>query len=61
MEIISKAVGSSKRVILLGYSMGGRLALNWALNHPERVQKLILIGASPGIADDTESAERIYG
>ena len=61
MEIISKAVGSSKRVILLGYSMGGRLALNWALNHPERVQKLILIGASPGIADDTESAERLKG
>jgi 2-succinyl-6-hydroxy-2,4-cyclohexadiene-1-carboxylate synthase len=61
MEIISKAVGSSKRVILLGYSMGGRLALNWALNHPNRIEKLILIGASPGIADATESAERLKG
>lgn len=61
MEIISEAVGSSKRVILLGYSMGGRLALNWALHHPERIQKLILIGASPGIADEIESAERFKG
>jgi len=61
MEIVSEAVGSSKRVILLGYSMGGRLALNWALNHPDRIQKLILIGASPGIADEVESAERFKG
>lgn len=61
MEIISQAVGSSKQVILLGYSMGGRLALNWTLNHPDRIQKLILIGASPGIADTTESAERLQG
>ena len=61
MEIISEAVGSSQHVILLGYSMGGRLALNWALNHPDRIQKLILIGASPGIADEVESAERFKG
>ena len=61
MEIVSQAVGSSKQVILLGYSMGGRLALNWALNYPDRIQKLILIGASPGIADATESAERLKG
>ena len=61
MEIISAAVGSSKQVILLGYSMGGRLALNWALIHPDRIQKLILIGASPGIAHQSESVERLKG
>jgi len=61
MEIISEAVGSSQRVVLLGYSMGGRLALNWALNHPNRIQKLILIGSSPGIADPAESTERLKG
>jgi len=41
---------------LLGYSMGGRLALRYALNHP--VRSLILESASPGIADDAERLAR---
>ena len=41
--------------------MGGRLALHWALHHPDRIQKLILIGSSPGIADPTERGERQRG
>jgi len=61
MEIISEAIGSSPNVILLGYSMGGRLALHWAINHPNRIQKLILMGASPGIADEAEATERFKG
>lgn len=43
---------------LAGYSMGGRLALHAALAAPERVERLILIGASPGIADPAERAAR---
>lgn len=35
---------------LVGYSMGGRIALHLALALPDRVRRLILIGASPGIA-----------
>jgi 2-succinyl-6-hydroxy-2,4-cyclohexadiene-1-carboxylate synthase len=46
------------RFTLAGYSMGGRLALHFALAHPERVERLILIGASPGIADPEQRAER---
>lgn len=61
MDIITEAAGSSQRIILLGYSMGGRLALHWALNNPNRIQKLILIGSSPGIANEVESAERLKG
>ena len=34
-----------------GYSMGGRLALALALRIPERVTRLVLVSASPGIAD----------
>lgn len=44
--------------VLCGYSMGGRLALDFALRHPGRVERLVLIGASPGIADEAERAAR---
>jgi 2-succinyl-6-hydroxy-2,4-cyclohexadiene-1-carboxylate synthase len=47
-----------ERFTLLGYSMGGRLALATALRIPERVERLIVIGASPGIADPEERARR---
>jgi 2-succinyl-6-hydroxy-2,4-cyclohexadiene-1-carboxylate synthase len=39
------------RFALLGYSMGGRIALHYAITRPQRVKRLVLIGASPGIAD----------
>lgn len=35
-------------VTLVGYSMGGRLAMHYALKNPERVQKLILLSTNPG-------------
>jgi pimeloyl-ACP methyl ester carboxylesterase len=41
-----------ERVTLIGHSMGGRLAWRFAADHPERVDKLVLIApdgyASPG-------------
>jgi len=43
---------------LAGYSMGGRIALDWALARPGRIAGLLLVGASPGIADAGERAER---
>jgi 2-succinyl-6-hydroxy-2,4-cyclohexadiene-1-carboxylate synthase len=43
---------------LAGYSMGGRLALHVALALPARVRRLVLIGASPGIADPDARAQR---
>lgn len=36
---------------LLGYSMGGRLALQTALDHPGRVRRLVLISCHAGIRD----------
>ena len=42
------------RITLTGYSMGGRLALHAALALRDRVDRLVLIGASPGIADPAE-------
>ncbi len=47
------------RFTLVGYSMGGRIALHAALRLPGRIERLVLIGASPGIADPTEREARL--
>jgi 2-succinyl-6-hydroxy-2,4-cyclohexadiene-1-carboxylate synthase len=44
--------------VLGGYSMGGRIALHAALARPERVRRLVLLGASPGLADAGEREQR---
>jgi len=46
------------RFVLAGYSMGGRIALTLALDHPARVDRLVLVSATPGIADAAERAQR---
>jgi 2-succinyl-6-hydroxy-2,4-cyclohexadiene-1-carboxylate synthase len=43
---------------LAGYSLGARLALNLALEHPERVARLVLVSGTAGIADDVEREAR---
>jgi 2-succinyl-6-hydroxy-2,4-cyclohexadiene-1-carboxylate synthase len=43
---------------LVGYSMGGRLALHAALRDPSRLAALVLVGVSAGIEDDTEREDR---
>jgi 2-succinyl-6-hydroxy-2,4-cyclohexadiene-1-carboxylate synthase len=44
--------------VYVGYSMGGRLCLRLALDRPDLVRGLVLIGASPGIADPGDRAGR---
>lgn len=46
-------------VNLVGYSMGGRLALSLALNYPKLVNHLILEGATAGLDDTLARNERI--
>jgi 2-succinyl-6-hydroxy-2,4-cyclohexadiene-1-carboxylate synthase len=48
-----------ERFVLVGYSMGGRIALQLAFTDPTRVQALVLIGATAGIADPAARAERV--
>jgi len=50
--------GGPEPFTLVGYSMGGRIALHLALAAGDRVQRVVLIGASPGIADQAERAAR---
>jgi len=45
--------------VALGYSMGGRVALHLALRQPPRLRGLVLIGATAGIEDDAERADRL--
>ena len=44
--------------VYIGYSMGGRLVLHAAVMHPQLVRGIALIGATPGIADDSERSRR---
>ncbi|MCT7974394.1 2-succinyl-6-hydroxy-2,4-cyclohexadiene-1-carboxylate synthase [Laspinema olomoucense] len=46
------------RCYLLGYSMGGRLALYLTLHFPERFEKVILESASPGLQSAEGRSQR---
>jgi 2-succinyl-6-hydroxy-2,4-cyclohexadiene-1-carboxylate synthase len=47
-----------ERFTLVGYSMGGRIALHAALAFGARIERLVLIGASPGLADPDQRKAR---
>lgn len=53
------AAGGPSPATYVGYSMGGRCALALAVAHPELVERVVLIGASPGLADPGARAERV--
>ena len=43
---------------LVGYSMGGRIALAYTIRYPERVRALILESSSPGLSDEQDRVDR---
>lgn len=61
------AVAINESVILMGCSMGGGLAMDFALTHPSKVKALIMVGSGPsGLELDVpsvakfEEAEKAY-
>ncbi len=54
-RLITEVVG---RAHYLGYSMGGRLCLRAACDHPDLVASLTLVGATPGLPDAQERTRR---
>ena len=55
----ASAIGTAEgRATYVGYSMGGRLALRLALDHPELVEGLALVSASPGLRTEAERSAR---
>ena len=47
-----------KEIVLCGYSMGGRVALNFSVHKPEFTKGLILESASAGFRNEKERTER---
>ena len=47
-----------ERFVLCGYSMGGRIAQHVALAAPERIERLVLVATTAGLADEAERAAR---
>lgn len=43
---------------VIGYSMGGRVALHLALRHPDAAARLVLVSTTAGIDDDEERTAR---
>ena len=43
---------------VVGYSLGARLALGFALRHPARVSRVTLISGHPGLGSEAERVER---
>lgn len=59
LELGAQLVGEAGgRAVYVGYSMGGRLALRLALDQPDLVTGLVLLGATAGIEDAQERAAR---
>ena len=46
-------------MVLIGYSMGARMALHAALQHPHSMTGLVLVSGTPGIEDASERAARV--
>lgn len=47
-EVIDDLAASApEQYVLAGWSLGGQLALQWALRYPRRVRKLILVATTP--------------
>ena len=44
--------------VYIGYSLGGRLCIHAAAMHPHLVRGLAVVGATPGIANEAERADR---
>jgi 2-succinyl-6-hydroxy-2,4-cyclohexadiene-1-carboxylate synthase len=56
LELLDELDLDKSRIV--GYSMGGRIALYFAIHHPERVLQLVLESASPGIEGEEEREAR---
>ncbi|MGV8909585.1 MAG: alpha/beta fold hydrolase [Propionicimonas sp.] len=54
-EEIDLRLGSAANIVLVGHSMGGKVAMLTALNHPELVAGLVVVDIAPGASDQVHT------
>ncbi len=54
-ELVASSIDRS---IVIGYSLGGRVALHLALGHPQLVERLVIISATGGLDSEEERRQR---
>ena len=57
-DVAADIAGQIFSGVLIGYSMGGRIALHVALAHPSKVTGLVLVSTTPGIESVDERRNR---
>lgn len=58
LEQLFQQLLGHQRINLVGYSMGGRLALGYALTYPERLWNLVLESSTAGLETVQQQADR---
>ena len=58
---VIEATAGALRPVLAGHSMGAHTSVSYALEHPERVAALVVIGPAYGGRRDREEEERVLG
>ena len=57
-QALNSALGTNQKFSIVGHSMGAILTLNYAISHPNQVQKLILINP-PMVTDEEDLKQAI--
>jgi 2-succinyl-6-hydroxy-2,4-cyclohexadiene-1-carboxylate synthase len=58
IKTVKERIIKDSKIILVGYSMGGRVALSYAIKYPDDIKGLVLESSSAGIKNDTERNKR---
>ncbi len=58
MEVHSDMVDIMKPPNIVGFSMGGRIALHFAINHPDMLKCLVLANSSAGLTPPSPEAQK---
>jgi 2-succinyl-6-hydroxy-2,4-cyclohexadiene-1-carboxylate synthase len=56
---IAEMLTTMDRPLLLGYSQGARVALQFALNHPDLISGLVIVSGSPGLPERARKLRRV--
>jgi pimeloyl-[acyl-carrier protein] methyl ester esterase len=57
VEKMAQAV--PEKILLCGWSLGGQVALQWALQQPEQLEKLVLVSATPKFLNSADWSDGI--